>query len=68
VDDKLDSGTGVETIREICRHQSIPVIFITAQPDAVKATFLDAIVIPKPFSKTQIAAAIDAAVKAPLSV
>ena len=30
VDDKLDSGSGVEAIREICRHQALSVVFITA--------------------------------------
>lgn len=65
VDDKLDSGSGVETIREICRNQAVPVVFITAAPDAVKAVFPEAVIIPKPFSKPQIAAAIQAAVEAP---
>lgn len=65
VDDKLDSGTGVETIRQICRDRAIPVVFITAEPDTVKTTLPDAIIISKPFSRPQIAAAIEAAVKAP---
>lgn len=68
VDDKLDSGTGVETIMEICRDQAIPVVFITAAPDAVKAVFPEAIIIPKPFSRPQIAAAIEAAVQTPMMI
>lgn len=67
VDDKLDSGTGVEAIREICRDQAIPVVFITAAPDAVKAVFPEAVIIPKPFSRPQITAAIEAAVQAPMT-
>jgi DNA-binding response OmpR family regulator len=68
VDDKLDSGSGVDTIRAICKDQAIPVVFITAEPDAIREAVADAIIISKPFSKQQLIAAIDAAVSAPLSV
>lgn len=67
VDDKLDSGTGVETIREICRHQAIPVVFIAADPEAIENAISDAIVIRKPFSRPQLTSAIDAALSAPLT-
>jgi DNA-binding response OmpR family regulator len=66
VDDKLDSGTGVESIREICRHQAIPVVFITAEPDAIKRWIPDAIIVPKPFAKPQLTAAIEAVIHAPM--
>ena len=68
VDDKLDSGTGVDTIRAICKDQAIPVVFITAEPDAIREAVQEAIIISKPFSKKQLIAAIEAAVSAPLSV
>lgn len=67
VDDKLDSGTGVETIREICREQALPVVFITAEPGAIKKWIPDAIIVPKPFSRPQLTAAIEAAVGAPVA-
>jgi DNA-binding response OmpR family regulator len=68
VDDKLDSGTGVETIREICRDQALPVVFITAEPTAIKKFISDAIIVPKPFSRPQLTAAIEAAVDTPLTI
>lgn len=67
VDDRLDSGTGVDTIREICRNQAIPVVFITAEPDAIRSAIPDAIIVLKPFSKLQLAEAIAAAVDAPMT-
>lgn len=67
VDDQLDSGTGVDTIREICRDRTIPVIFITAEGLRITAAMPDAIVVPKPFSRAQLLAAISAAISAPMS-
>lgn len=67
VDDKLDSGTGVEAIREICQDQALPVVFISADPDEIKKLIPDAIIVPKPFSRPQLTAAIEAAVCAPLT-
>ena len=66
VDDKLDTGTGVEAIREICRDKAIPVVFITAVPDAVAKRISDAIIVPKPFARPQLTAAIEAAIHAPM--
>jgi DNA-binding response OmpR family regulator len=68
VDDKLDSGTGVESIREICRDQALPVVFITADPKAITAHIPDAIIVPKPFSRPQLTGAIEAAVSVPLTL
>ena len=65
VDDRLDSGTGVQTILEICRHQAIPVVFITAAPDSISKHLPDAIIVPKPFSRPQLTSAIETAVDAP---
>lgn len=64
-DDQLESGSGVETIREICRDYTIPVVFITARPNAVLAVIPDAITIPKPFWRDSLKAAIEAAIDAP---
>lgn len=68
VDDKLDSGSGVEAIREICRHQALPVVFITADSDAIKLSLPDAIIVLKPFARAQLTAAIEAAVFAPMTI
>jgi DNA-binding response OmpR family regulator len=68
VDDKLDSGTGVGSIREICQYQALPVIFITAEPDAILESIPGAIVVLKPFSRPQLKVAIDAAIGAPLRI
>ena len=68
VDDKLDSGSGVEAIRDICRHQALPVVFITADSDAIKLSLLDANIVLKPFARAQLTAAIEAAVFAPMTI
>lgn len=64
-DDNLDAGSGVEAIREICRDQAIPVIFVTADPGTIKKCIPDAIIVLKPFSKEQLIAAIEDAVYLP---
>lgn len=67
VDDQLDSGTGVDTIREICRNQALSVVFITARPHAICNSIPDSIIVPKPFSKVQLTEAIEAAILEPIS-
>lgn len=67
VDDKLDSGSGVEAVREICRGQAIPVVFIAAEPDAIRLSLPDAIIVPKPFARLQLVGAIKAAIHAPMT-
>lgn len=68
VDDKLDSGTGIDTIREICREQAIPVVFVSADAYLIQVSIPHAIVVRKPFSRAQLTAAIRAAVRAPMTV
>jgi DNA-binding response OmpR family regulator len=64
--DMLDSGAGVQTIREICRGRSIPVVFITAREDEVKAMIFGAVIIAKPFWIPHLGAAVEAAICTPL--
>lgn len=61
VDQKLDGGTGMGAIREICRGRAIPYVVITADPDTVRSSVAGAIVISKPFWGTELGAALDAA-------
>ena len=67
-DDKLESGTGIQAIREICHDYTIPVVFVTARPDAVKAVLPDAIIIPKPFWRDSLKSAIEAAIQTPTNL
>jgi CheY-like chemotaxis protein len=46
---RLDSGTGIEAVRQICSERPIPVVFVTATPWEVRAGEPDAIIVPKPF-------------------
>lgn len=65
-EDNLESGSGVEAIRHICRGKAIPVIFIVADPRNVTSEIPDALVLQKPFSQAALAIAIRGAEKAPL--
>ena len=46
---RLDSGTGVEAVRQICSGRAIPVVYITATPWEVRRADFNAVVVPKPF-------------------
>jgi len=63
VDERLDDGSGIAAIRHICRNKAIPVIFITAAPDHIKAAVPDAVILGKPFSHRDLSSAILKAVK-----
>lgn len=63
VDEGLDQGSGIDAIRQICRHIAIPVIFVTANPSMIRAAVPDAIVLEKPFSHQGMCDAILDAVK-----
>ncbi len=63
VDERLDDGSGIAAIRHICRDKAIPVIFITASPDQIKAAVPDAVILEKPFSHRNLSSAILKAVK-----
>ena len=65
-DDELENGSGVQTIRHICRDRAIPVIFIVADGASVAKTLPDALLLLKPFSEEALARAIQAAEKRPL--
>lgn len=63
-DDRLADGSGVAAVRHICRHQAIPVIFITGSPEAIRGKIADAVILEKPFTHAELRNAIPAAVKA----
>src|SRR4051794_13315353 len=62
-DDRLASGSGIEAVREICRHQAIPVIFISGDAEQIRQTIPDAVIVEKPFTHAPLRSAIPAAVK-----
>lgn len=63
VDEQLDEGSGLAAIRHICRVKAIPVVFITASPDQIRAAVPDAVVLEKPFAAQNLSFAIKKAVK-----
>lgn len=63
VDEGLEDGSGIDAIRHICRDKAIPVIFITAAPDRIKAAIPDAVILEKPFSHQHLSSAILMAIK-----
>lgn len=60
-DGSLLKGGGVEAVRKIRAASSVPVIFITGNPDHARHCIPDASVIAKPFSITQLVAAVKVA-------
>jgi two-component system, response regulator PdtaR len=63
-DDRLASGSGIAAVRHICREQAIPVVFITGDPEQIKRSVPDAVVVGKPFTFADLRLAIPAALKA----
>jgi CheY-like chemotaxis protein len=61
-DQRLATGTGIEAIRVICAERAIPVVFITAYPEEVRAQLPDAILLAKPFASRTLRLAVGQAV------
>lgn len=57
----LKPGNGIDAIEAICDKAPIPVIFITSNPEQVKERMPTCVVIRKPFSDADVAAAVEAA-------
>ena len=66
-DDRLEFGSGLEAIHQICCDKAVPVIFITADSVDVERALPNALFLLKPFSEQALARAIQAAEKAPLT-
>jgi CheY-like chemotaxis protein len=60
-DGSLFHGTGVGAVRKIRAAFAVPVIFITGDPDQARNCIPDAPVVEKPFSISQLVAAVEAA-------
>ena len=63
-DDRLADGSGIAAVREICRDQAIPVIFITGDPEPIRNILPDAVILEKPFTHAELRLAIPAAASA----
>src|SRR5688572_14435927 len=50
-DIRLDGGTAIEAVRQICSAKPIPVVFVTATPWEVRKIDPAAIIVPKPFGE-----------------
>jgi DNA-binding response OmpR family regulator len=57
-DVRLEEGTGAGAVRAICRDQSVPVIFITGNPEAIKM-YNGAVVLIKPVGDAALRAAVE---------
>lgn len=63
-DDHLSEGSGVAAVRHICRHQAIPVLFITGDPKHIQHEVPDSVILEKPFMHAELADAVRLAVDA----
>jgi len=57
-DVKLNPGNGMDAIEEICRHSTIPVVFITGDPADVRKRLPQHHVVRKPFEVADLEAAV----------
>ena len=64
-DQRLDSGTGTEAVRRICAEKPIPVVFVTASANEVRADLPRAIIVDKPFDGMALHRAVGRAVADP---
>jgi DNA-binding response OmpR family regulator len=53
-DIRLETGSGVDAVRQICSAKPIPVVFVTATPWEVRAVDSAAVVVPKPFGRVSL--------------
>jgi DNA-binding response OmpR family regulator len=61
-DVRLGPGNGIDAVQSICASKSIPVIFITGTGSEVRERCPELLVIDKPFSVAQVAAAVRAVI------
>ena len=45
----LDSGSGLDAVRDICGERAVPVVFVTATPWEVRKHDSSAVIVAKPF-------------------
>ena len=64
-DQRLESGTGTDAIREICAEKPIPVVFVTGSADEVRAQLPSPIIVEKPFCAVALSRAVHLAMAAP---
>lgn len=62
-DERLSDGSGIEAVRRICRHEAIPVVFITGDPECIRAAIPEAVILEKPFTHAGLAGAIRLAIE-----
>lgn len=48
---RLNVGSGLAAVREICSEQVIPVVFVTSTPWEVRERDSGAVIVPKPFGQ-----------------
>jgi CheY-like chemotaxis protein len=60
---RLNSGTGVDAVRQICSAKPIPVVYVTATPWEVRRADADAVVVPKPFGATALKEGVSRAIQ-----
>ena len=57
----LTCGGGLSAVRTICRAGTVPVVFITGDPDIARQLSVDAVVLEKPFTAAELACAVERA-------
>jgi DNA-binding response OmpR family regulator len=62
-DDKLIEGSGIDSVREICAHQAIPVVYIAGALNELAIP--DAVILAKPFRSHDLREAVQRAIATP---
>ena len=57
-DVRLAAGDGIDAVEEICAGQSIPVVYATGYPEAVRQRVHGATIVTKPFAERALRAAV----------
>ena len=61
---RLNVGSGLAAVREICSEQVIPVVFVTSTPWEVRERVSGAVIVPKPFGQAALQEGVARAVTA----
>lgn len=67
-DYQIIDGTGVDAVKVICAHKSIPVVFLTGSRAKVRQQLREAFIVDKPFNFWRLKGAVSDAVERPFQL
>ena len=62
-DDRLENGSGIAAVRQICDDRAIAVVFITGDPEHIQEAVPGAVILEKPFTHSGLGRAISLAIE-----